>query len=216
MKNKKIMKHMLACCLFLFICLGAGAQHGIRLTSGHYLVADSVLLGSTEVQYRSNGLFKSVANSEVAWVRFGNGTVFRINDMPKHEEYVSVPAAPAEAPATNSKDCSTPECLYQKGKQDAQLYYDPKGARNGTAALTAIPFPMLGLVSASVISLTPAKPNVVSQENRSLLNDRHYRRGYSDGARPEKTRGTWKGFLVGGALKLAGAFVLATMTMSQN
>ncbi len=195
--------------LFLLIT-AANAQHGIRLTDGRYVSSDSVLLGSTEVKYRSDSGFRSVPMEEVSWVRFENGTVYRLKEAPKEEEYVFQESASNAQPVYD-----TPESRYKKGKEDAAMYYDPKNVKVTTAALTSIPVPLLGLVSATACSLTPAKPDGQGVTDKKLLRDPQYRRGYSEGARPEKSRAAWKGFLVGGCIKLAGAFALA-MAVSAN
>ncbi|MCJ8166289.1 hypothetical protein MKJ04_15685 [Pontibacter sp. E15-1] len=81
---------------------------------------------------------------------------------------------------------------YNKGQQDAALYYKGyKGAGTGTLVVSLLS-PLVGLVPAIACSSTPPKEHNLDYPSSELMKNQDYKNGYSKGSRRIKSRKVWR------------------------
>lgn len=196
----------------LFLGSMVSAQHRIYLVNGTQLLTDSTMFGILDIKYHvaaeNDTLFHTLQRNEVAQIRYKNGVVYSINPMNDNNGVVNEPSTPQTYPVEFVASRKNSKEMFKKGYEEGLMYYDGKKARNTAIVLTAIPIPLLGLVGTSAVSIAPVNPHVNTVSDTKLLTNAQYVAGYKKAAHPEKVRKAWKGFLIGGAIKITGMIML--------
>lgn len=103
------------------------------------------------------------------------------------------------------------ENLYLKGKDDAITYY--RGRKSGdipTFAATVLTTPLLGLITAAIITSNEPSNENLNYPNYDLMKNSSYNRGYIEQAIKIKKKKVWSAFGIGAAFW----FVLAIFISS--
>ena len=186
--------------LFIIVALMAfnvsNSQDIIIKKSGDEIKSKIFEVTSTDVKYKNfdnqNGPLYTISKADIFVIKYENGTKEIISD---------------EKPAltANSNDD-----LFNKGKMDAQRYYDGyKGAGTGTF-ITGFISPLIGLIPAVACSSTPPKDHNLNYPSPDLMKNTNYYNGYTQKAKKIKQGKVWTNWGIAFGINLVAVIILST------
>ncbi|MEJ8756697.1 hypothetical protein WG947_06810 [Pontibacter sp. H259] len=204
-----MIKSLLSISLLALVSSHCLAQDIITKKNGEGVKAKVTEITTTEIKYKRfdnlEGPTYTLAKSDVLLVKYENNTeeVFTGNESfvqgvsQDTQLTASVNTTETVAPATMPTNVTTVPALnttelFNKGQQDAVLYYD--GYKNaGTGVLiTSLLSPLVGLVPAIVCSTTKPQDQNLGYPNYSLMQETSYKTGYTNKARRIKSGKVWR------------------------
>jgi len=165
--------------IVLFSLTFCYSQDVITKKSGEDIKAKILEVSQDEVKYKKfdnlTGPTFSIMKSEILMIRYENGTKDVFND---------------EKPI-NNPTISSSDDLFNKGKTDAQRYYDGyKGAGTGTL-ITGLISPLIGLIPAIACSSTSPKDVNLNYPKPDLMKNTEYYNGYTQKSKKIKQGKVW-------------------------
>ena len=147
------------------------------------------ILGMTEdkITYKhSDSLDKSIQSIEkekVYMVVYENGTKELFNKSASLE-----PVQVAEKPIDD---------LYYSGQRDAIMFYTKHNGAGTGVLVASLVSPLLGLIPATIVSVSKPKYKNMVCPNSKLLKNREYNYGYVETVRAMKRRRVWTNWAIG-------------------
>ncbi|MBC7921009.1 MAG: hypothetical protein H7Z75_07935, partial [Ferruginibacter sp.] len=131
----------------LLVSHSGRTQDTLVTRSGEAIAAKVLKITPTEIEYRRfdnpDGLLLVVLKSEVAAIRYANGTREAFGPAEPTPTGTPVTTQPAYASPVATQPTLSGEELYTRGRQDARLHYRGSGPMGGSAGAAAF-FPRWG------------------------------------------------------------------------
>jgi hypothetical protein len=199
--------------LFL-VSFVAKSQDTLIFNNSTKVVSLVLLLGQDSIRYKRieniTGVDLYAKNSEVAYVKYKNGTIKNVDSVYKLKVQRNELAAKyAMAPITQSV---TPATMFEIGKRHADVNYRCKGCKAGIATETIL-FVPLGWLTAYAVMFVPPKETNLAYPSEELWQDENYRKGYKNQAARIKRESMRDGALIG---TLSAVLVTVAVLTIQN
>jgi len=211
-----MIKTLLSFSLLALVSAQCLAQDIITKKNGEGVKAKVTEITPTEIKYKRfenlEGPTYTLAKADVLLVKYENNTeeVFTGNESfiqgKTQPETATITASTAEPVAsvattevvTYTTTTLSPAELYNKGKQDATVYYKGyKGAGTGTLVTTLLLSPLVGLVPAIITSSVKPQEQNLDYPDHELMKNPDYSTGYKNQARKTKNRKVWTNWGIG-------------------
>lgn len=171
-------------CLSVLSFFTVKSQDVITLKNGDEIKAKITDVGTDEIKYKKSDSSPSytIKKSDVFMIRYQDGTKETFKEEKTSDENTS----------KSSDD------MYLKGQNDADRYYTGKNCgAGGTFATTIGVGAVLGLIPAIACGSTIPKTENLVIQNRNLLNNDNYLKGYKDEAHKIKKHKVWRWYGIG-------------------
>ena len=181
------MKRVLLILLQLLIISSSFSQDIITKKTGEDIKAKVIEVNPTDIKYKKHGSQSgptyTIDKNEILMVQYEDGTKDIFNEQIEKNKI------------SNSKKI---ENMYEKGIEDANLYYKGKNSGAGwTAFTTVITSPLIGLIPAAACSSTEPSDENLNYMDRELMKDPDYHRAYTQQAHKIKRKKVWTSFGIG-------------------
>ena len=197
------MRKVLLSFIFAFLSIAAlQAQDIITKRSGEKLEAKVLEVSTSEIKYKRfnnlEGPTYVVAKGEVMLIQYADKTTESF-ELPANDNLVASNATgvtpSANQPASVASEA--PLQLYQKGQNDAQMYYDGYKPAGTGVLIASLVSPLIGLIPAIATSSSTPKMENLDAPNNQLLQQPDYANGYRKSARKIKSGKVWKNWAIG-------------------
>ena len=180
----------------LFLLTHCFSQDLILKKNGEEIKSKIIEVGTLEIKYKKfenpTGPTYSILKADVFMIKYENGTKDVFNN---------------ENPINNST-ILTSDDFFNKGKMDAQKYYDGfKGAGTGTL-ITSLVSPLIGLIPAIACSSTPPKDENLNYPKPDLMKNTEYYNGYTLKAKKIKQGKVWTNWGIAFGVNLVAVILL--------
>lgn len=181
------MKRALFLLFQILIVKSSFSQDIITNKNGEDIKAKVIEVNQTEIKYKKHGSQSgptyTLDKREILMVRYEDGTKDIFNEQTEKSK------------TSNSKKI---ENMFDKGIEDANLYYKGKNSGAGwTAFTTVFTSPLIGVIPAIACSSTEPSDENLNYMDRELMRDPDYHRAYTQQAHKIKRKKVWSSFGIG-------------------
>lgn len=174
------------------------SQDIIIKKTGEEVISKVLEITPTDVRFKKsdnfNGPVYSILKSEVSIIKYENGTQDIFNEKQTDTSLVNAPTVD----------------LFDKGRMDAQKYYDGyKGAGTGTF-LVGFLSPLVGLIPAIACSSTAPKDKNLNYPKPDLMKNADYKKGYTQKAKKIKQGKVWNNWTITLAINIIATVILSS------